>query len=150
MYTGLVPCFCTCHPRDRPLDFLVLSANGACIHWSTGLQQTKKQFLNRHRNHVHLWQNSVPSRSVLREQAKQCPLKMSAEGAGKTSIFVFPWKGLSYILSQLLTESLAYNQLVSEVLPVILPFWTLMILAHPQLLGATENKDGGLANHKDL
>lgn len=25
-----------------------------------------------------------------------------------------------------------------------------MILAHPQLLGATENKDGGLANHKDL
>ena len=75
---------------------------------------------------------------------------MSAEGAGKTSIFVFPWKGLSYILSQLLTESLAYNQPASEVLPVILPFWTLMILAHPQLLTATENKDGGLANHKDL
>ena len=25
-----------------------------------------------------------------------------------------------------------------------------MILAHPQLLRATENKDGGLANHKDL
>ena len=85
-----------------------------------------------------------------REQANQRPLTVSAEGAGKTSSFISPWKGLSYILSQLLTESLAYNQPASEVLPVILPFWTLMILAHPQLLGATENKDGGLANHKDL
>lgn len=80
--------------------------------------------------------------------SRQPALKVS-EGAGKTSIFISPWKGLSYILSQLLTESLAYTQPASEVLPVILPLDT-DDLGTPQLLGPTENKDGGLANHKDL
>lgn len=53
---------------------------------------------------------------------------------------VYPWRRFDCILSQLLPESLASNQLVSS----ILLFGTLMVLAYSQLLRATKNKDGSL------
>lgn len=117
---------------------------GACIHWSTGPRQTKA-VLNRHRNHVHLWQNSVPQDECRGSRQIKRPLRW-VRRAGKTSIFISPWKGLSYILSQLLAESLAYTQPASEVLPVSFPFghwWSWHTLNT-----GPENKDGGLANHR--
>lgn len=75
----------------------------------------------------------------------------SIEGAGITSYFpVSPWKGLKYTPFQLLPEDLTSYQPIYRHSVQLSPLGHRKVLAHPQLQGATKNKDGGLDNHKGL
>ena len=91
------PSSCGCCLRHGPLDCLVLLANGACIYDSHSIVANKEAILNRYRS------TPLQLGAMERKQAK-IPI----------SQFLLLWKGLSYILSQLLPENIAFSQLASR------------------------------------
>lgn len=122
-----VPQFCSCCPRDGSPDLQ------ACIQEVHRTTAKKAAVLN--------GQNPPSSYAP----------GPSPEEAGKNiHLLVYPRKKLNYVYSQLLSEGPSFNPPACKCWLWSSTSGPSQILAHPQLLGGTMNKEGGLDNHKAL
>lgn len=125
------PSFCTCHLRKEPPDHLALTANGTCIQESHRTTANNKFLMG----------SGEPCQSYIP--------RPSAEGAGKNSrLPASPLEGLMTYL--LLPGGPASNWPAPRcwLQSSLLGHW--WVSAHPQLLGATKNREVILDNRQGL
>lgn len=131
------PQFCSRWPKDGSLDLQALIANGTYIQEFHRTIESKEAVL-RVRDH---W---LPHPPRYTQEPRE-------ERASKTAhLPVSLGQALNYILFQLLSEGPPFNRPASRSWLQSSPLGHWQVLAHPQLLGGTKNKDGGLNNHKAL